>query len=187
MLLLLFLSLLAQHSWTQEPLPSPVFYKTLDSNEWVSHSIHVQKKYSRVLLVDASDRPPGRIKVLALDLNATRPAQTPSTRSYKVQVVFKTLQEAADAARGGDLVAVMSGTYAGFVVEDKPSVGEWRYIHFKAMGQPGDVIINRASPNRDWMILLRATHHIIIEGFNIAGHNMPGIDHKSARWNYARP
>lgn len=75
----------------------------------------------------------------------------------------------------------MPGTYAGFVLEDKPSAGDARYIHFKAIGQPGDVVINQASPNRDWMILLRATHHVVIQGFNLAGHNMPGIDPASPR------
>jgi hypothetical protein len=49
------------------------------------------------------------------------------------------------------------------------------------MGQPGDVIVNQASANPDWMILLRATHHVIIQGFNLAGHNVPGLDPTSPR------
>ncbi len=115
-----------------------------------------------------SQRKTGQTKLL-------RPIQ------YKVHAVFKTLQEAADAAHGGDLIAVMPGTYAGFVLEEKPDAGDGRYIHFKAMGEPGDVIINQASRNPDWMILLRATHHVIIQGFNLAGHNTPSIDPKSPR------
>ena len=105
----------------------------------------------------------------------------PQTRRYRVAAVFNTLQQAADASRGGDLVAVMPGTYAGFVLQEKPSAADWHYIHFKAMGAPGDVIINRASPTPDWMILLRATHHVIIQGFNLAGHNTPAIDPASPR------
>jgi hypothetical protein len=68
----------------------------------------------------------------------------------------------------------MPGTYAGFVIEDKPSAGDGRYIHLRAMGKPGDVIINQPSRIPDWMILLRAAHHVIIQGFNITGSNEPG-------------
>ena len=172
---------LTQNALTQGPPPSPVFYHTRNSDEWVSHSIRIQKTYPRVLVVDASEHPPQQIKVSTLSLNARPSDETPATHTYKVQVVFKTLQEAADASRGGDLIAVMPGTYAGFVLEEKPDAGDGRYIHFKAMGEPGDVIINQASRNPDWMILLRATHHVIIQGFNLAGHNTPGIDPKSPR------
>jgi len=178
---LLALVFLSPNTWAQEPLPSPVFYKTRSSDDWVSHSIHVQRTYSRVFLVDASEHPPQRIMVSALDLNAKKKGQATAPREYRVQTVFRTLQEAAYAAEGGDLIAVMPGTYAGFVLEDKPSTGDWRYIHFKAMGKPGDVIINHASRNPDWMILLRATHHVIIQGFNLAGHNGPELDLASPR------
>lgn len=182
-LLCLFIASLcpAQNGSVLEPLRSPVFYQTRDSDDWVTHSIHVQKFYSRVLVVDASEHPPQQISVAAFNLNARETGQTTAARRYRVLTVFKTLQEAADAARGGDLVAVMPGTYAGFVLEDKPSAGDGRYIHFEAMGQPGDVVINQASRNPDWMILLRATHHVIIQGFNLAGHNVPGLDPASPR------
>jgi hypothetical protein len=137
---------LVQNAWAQKPLPSPVFYQTRSSDEWVSHSIHVQKAYSRVLVVDASEHPPQRIRVSALNLNARETDQTATAREYNVQAVFRTLQEAADVAKGGDLIAVMPGTYTGFVLEDKPSAGDGQYIHFKAMGQPGDVVINQYHP-----------------------------------------
>jgi hypothetical protein len=172
---------LSQNAWAQGPLASPVFYHTRNSDEWVGHSIHIQKTYSRILVVDTSEHPPQQIKVLALNLDARPTEQTPATQTYNVQAVFRTLQAAADAAQGGDLIAVMPGTYAGFVLEDKPSAGDGRYIHFKAMGEPGDVVINQASHNPDWMILLRATHHVIIQGFNLAGHNVPGVDSISPR------
>jgi len=147
---------------------SPIFYKTQSSDEWVTHTLHVQKLYSRVLIVDASDQPPHQVRIGTLDLNTRKKDEAAPFRNYPVSKVYKTLQEAADAAQGGDLVAVMPGRYAGFVVEDKPSAGDGRYIHFKALGEPGDVVIEGPSRVADWMILLRATHHIIVQGFNIA-------------------
>jgi len=153
--------------------PSPVFFRTQDSDDWVNHSIHVQNKYARVLVVDASGHPPRSISVPSLNLNS-RENINGASKSYRVTAQFKTLQEAADAAQGGDLIAVMPGVYAGFVVEDKPSARDGHYIHFRAMGEPGDVIINQPSRIPDWLILLRATHHVIIQGFNLAGSNRPG-------------
>jgi hypothetical protein len=179
--LLITLLSFPQATRAQQIPPSPVFYKTKSSGEWVKHSIHVQQTYSRVLVVDASANPPRHIEISPLDLNA-KPADRPAaSHRYKVYAVFPTLQRAADAALGGDLVAVMPGTYAGFVLEDRPSAGDRRYIHFKAMGQPGDVVIDQPSRNPDWMILLRATHHVIIDGFNLAGHNVSGVDSSSPR------
>ena len=49
------------------PPASPVFYRTRNSDEWVSHTFHIQIRYSRVLVVDASNRPPHRIRVASLD------------------------------------------------------------------------------------------------------------------------
>jgi len=161
--------------------PSPVFYKAQNSDEWVSHTFHVQKKYSRVLVVDASPQAPRRIRAASLSLNSRGKEDAGQVRSYQVHAVYKTLQESADASQGGDLIAVMPGHYAGFVVEDKPSAGEGRYIHFKALGEPGDVIIDQPSRIPDWMILLRATHHVIVQGFNIAGNNGPGIEPRGPR------
>jgi hypothetical protein len=132
-------------------------------------------------VVDASGHLPRKIRISALNLNARKAGSVSAARTYKAYAVYRTLQEAADAASGGDLVAVMPGVYSGFVVEDKPTAGDGRYIHFKAMGEPGDVIINQASRVPDWMILLRATHHIIIQGFNLAGHNLPEVDPGSPR------
>jgi len=170
-----------QATRAQQIPPSPVFYKTKSSDEWVKHSIHVQQTYSRVLVVDASANPPRHIEISPVDLNAKPGDRPAASHRYNVYAVFRTLQEAANAALGGDLVAVMPGTYAGFVLEDKPSAGDRRYIHFKAMGQPGDVAIDQPSRNPDWMILLRATHHVIIDGFNLAGHNVSGVDPSSPR------
>jgi hypothetical protein len=158
----------------------PVFFHTQSSDEWVSHSIHVQRTYKRVLVVDASDEPPKHLKIPGLDLNSRTDVNGPA-HEYQISESFKTLQAAADAAQGGDLIAVMPGHYAGFVLEEKPSAGEDRYIHFKAMGEPGDVVIDQPSRIPDWMILLRATHHVIVQGFNIAGSNGPGIEPSGPR------
>ena len=161
--------------------PSPVFYKTENSDEWVSHTLHIQQRYARVLVVDASGHRPQFIDVARLNLNSRENDKVGLAHRYKVHAVFKTLQEAADVARGGDLIAVMPGTYAGFVVEDKMDAGDWRYIHFKAMGKPGEVTINQPSRDPDWMILLQAAHHVIVQGFNIAGSTGPGLEPEGPR------
>src|SRR3989442_7393512 len=83
---------------------SPVFYKTENSDEWVSHSLHIQQRYARVLVVDASGHPPQIIGVAPLNLNSRETDKVGPARQYKVHAVFKTLQEAADAARGGGLI-----------------------------------------------------------------------------------
>lgn len=167
---------------SQASQTSPIFYRTADSDDWVNHSIKVQRVYKRVIVVDASGHAPLQVQVRSLDLNARQPGVSRASRAYRVEAVYKTLQKAADAARGGDLIAVMPGRYAGFVLEEKPSAGDGAYIHFKAMGEPGDVVIDRASRNPDWMILLRATHHVIVEGFNLSGHNTESaIDPSSPR------
>lgn len=160
--------------------PSPVFFHTLDSNEWVSHSLHIQKRYRRVLVVDEAGKGPTYLSVPSLNLNSRLDVNGAATR-YKVSKSFSTLQDAADAAEGGDLVAVMPGHYAGFVLEEKSSAADERYIHFKAMGEPGDVVIDKPSRVADWMILLRATHHVIIQGFNIAGANESGKEPSGPR------
>jgi len=159
---------------------SPVFFHTQDSDAWVNHSILIQQRYKRVLLVDSSERPVRNLRVSSLDLNSRTRVEV-ARREYKVSASFKTLQEAADAAQGGDLIAVMPGHYAGFVLEEKSSAGDHSYIHFKAFGEAGDVVIDRPSRNPDWMILLRATHHVVIQGFNIAGSNEPGSEPSGPR------
>src|SRR5882672_6942284 len=114
-----------------QTLVSPVFYKTQNSDEWVRKTLHIQRRYSRVLLVTGADDYPKRVRVKALELN-TRNEESPSVGvTYPVGEAYKSLQEAADAARGGDLIAVMPGTYAGFVMGDKPDAADGRYIHFK--------------------------------------------------------
>jgi len=159
-----------------ETPPSPVFYKTKNSDEWVRQTLHIQRRYTRVLLVDAAGNHIKNVRVAPLVLNDPHAAVQPEPVLYPIYAVFKSLQEAADAARGGDLIAVMPGTYAGFVMGDKPGASDGHYIHVKAMGRPGDCIINRPSErDSNWMILLQAAHHVIVEGFNIAGATGPGM------------
>jgi hypothetical protein len=44
-------------------------------------------------------------------------------------------------------------------------------VRFVAMGPPGEVTIDRpaAADGDRWMILLQAAHHVVVEGFNLAG------------------
>ena len=159
---------------------SPIFLKTADSDAWVRNSFLVQEEYSRVIVVTAAETPPEKLSAATPRLN---PGPPHAARDYRVSAVFATLQEAADDARGGDLVAVMPGVYAGFHIGDKPDAGQGRYIHFRAMGEPGEVTINRPAPGKDqnWMVLLQPAHHVIVEGFNIAGATGPGLDPVGAR------
>ena len=151
-----------------ERRPAPlVFAPTRDSDAWVTASFHVQRAYARVLAVSAGPAPP-RVRVRRLDLDARAPGEA---SELAVELSFHTLQEAADAARGGDLVAVLPGRYRGFVLGDKPDAGDGRYVRFTTTGAPGQVTIDRpAQADGDrWMILLQAAHHVVVEGFEIAG------------------
>lgn len=150
----------------------PTFYKTQDSSDWVAHTFNVQSKYARVIAVTAGAAP-AKVTVGTLDLQAGPAQEAPG--ELPVTMTVKTLQEAARLAKGDDLVAVLPGTYEGFSIGDKPDAGDERYIHFKALGAPGEVIINTGSPeDPSWMVLLLAAHHVIIEGFNVAGSNQEG-------------
>ncbi len=154
--------------------PAPLtFYRTQDSSDWIAHNFKPQAKYARVIAVYSGDKPPSKVTVSKLDLDAV--AGSVPTEELAVTLAVKTLAEAADQSRGGDLVAVLPGHYAGFRLGDKPDAGDGRYVHFEALGAPGDVIIDApcgADPN--WMILLEGAHHVIVQGFNLAGTNTPG-------------
>jgi hypothetical protein len=155
--------------------PAPVtFYRTQDSSDWVTHNFKLQARYARVIVVSATDPPPAKVTVGKLDFEA--PGSTSgATEELPVTLAVKTLDEAAGQARGGDLVAVLPGHYKGFKVGDVPDAGDGRYIHFKALGKPGDVIIDAGSAaDANWMIVLEAAHHVVIQGFNLAGSNVPG-------------
>ncbi len=161
-----------------QPLPSPHFYTTQNSDDWVSHSIQLQTRYTRVLLVTTGSALTA-IDVVPMDLNNPKATGTPTR--YPVDKVFSTLQAAADAAEGGDLVAILPGTYNGMFVREKVSCGDGKYIHFKAMGAPGSVIVTNCAadaagaPLSHHMIHLFAAHHIVLDGLHVAGQTGPGL------------
>jgi hypothetical protein len=155
------------------PPPPPQFVSTESSDAWVDRTFVIQPVPARVLVVDGRGTAPATMRVPRLDLNARRPSA--AADDLPVAASFRTLQEAADAARGGDLVAAMPGSYEGFFLGDKPDAGDGRYLRFMALGRPGDVVIDRPSTHDPrWMILLEAAHHVIVQGFNIAGAAQPG-------------
>jgi hypothetical protein len=148
------------------------FYKTQESSDWVAHTFKVQSKYARVIAVTAG-APPATVSVGTLDLKGRPAAGAPV--ELPVTLTVKTIQEASKLAHGGDLVAVLPGRYDGFTIRDKADAADDSYIHYKALGAPGEVVVTTASPDDpNWMILLLAAHHVIIEGFNVAGSNQPG-------------
>ncbi len=148
------------------------FYKTQDSNDWVRHNFHLQTTYARVIVVGPKASAPAKIAVAALDLNAALAAAAPV--EVDVTTSVETLEEAVKIVKGGDLVAVMPGHYAGFTLGDVADAGDERFIHFKAMGNPGEVVIDAPTGNDPkWMIVLSAAHHVIIEGFALAGASDP--------------
>ena len=124
--------------------PAPLtFYKTLDSSDWVAHNFKVQQRYARVIAVYSGDKPPLKVTVAKLDFNV--PGSSGAAEELAVTLAVKTLEEAANQARGGDLVAVLPGRYHGFNVGDKVDAGDGRYVHFKALGAPGEVIVDSGS------------------------------------------
>lgn len=161
------------------PPPAPATFCTLrDSDAWVRASIRVQRTYTRVLAVSAAGSP-RTVRVRAFDPDARAPAGP--VMDLPVARTFTTLQAAADAARGGDLVAVLPGRYDGFVVDDRPGAGDERYVHFKAVGAV--TIDAPARTDRDrWMIYVRAAHHVILEGFELAGADQPGNMRGEGPW-----
>jgi hypothetical protein len=154
--------------------PEPVvFFRTQDSDEWVRHELQLQRSYARVIAVYATPTPPTTVAVETLDLNAFPGSQNASER--KVDIALRSLQEAADGAQGGDLVAVLPGHYRGFTIGAKSDAGDGRYIHFRALGKPGEVVIDGPSPtDAHWNVVFQAAHHIVFQGFNIAGSSPPG-------------
>lgn len=160
----------------EAPPPTPQarsFFKTQDSNEWVTRAFKVQARYSRVIVVSPDGRAPAKISAGKLDLNGPPGAEQPV--ELAVDRAVATLAEAAALVTGGELVAVLPGRYAGFSLGAKPEAGDERFIHIKALGAPGEVIIDApAREDRNWMIDLSGAHHVIIQGFNLAGSDAPG-------------
>lgn len=156
------------------------FVRTTDSDEWVDKTIVVQESYNRLIVVtgDAGSKP-RTVRVPSLRLNDRNNRRTFSEMTASAHV--KTIQDAVDISRGGDLIAVMPGRHAGFLVGDRPGTGDRQYVRIVALGQPGDVVIDRAGrEDPGWMVQIRAAHHIVIQGFDIAGSSQPGKPDRDA-------
>ncbi|MBK8257080.1 MAG: right-handed parallel beta-helix repeat-containing protein [Polyangiaceae bacterium] len=76
------------------------------------------------------------------------------------------------------------GVYTGFCLDDKSSANQGRFIHFQALGNPGQVTINKPCPQdrARWMIYLRAAHHVVIQGFELRGAETPGDTGAQGPW-----
>jgi hypothetical protein len=122
LLVVMMFTCLVFNTAAQAP-PSPVFYKTHNSDEWVRQTLHIQRRYTRV----CQDALAGYLKnvegaIGTYDLHAVQPAlfSTPLTRFTNHR--RRPMPHAAAS------IAVMPGTYAGFVMGDKPT-SDGRYIH----------------------------------------------------------
>lgn len=145
-----------------QALPEP-YFETESSDAWVAHNFKLQPRYARVLLV--GEPKVARIDVAPPSLGAASAGAT----AHDVDASFSTLQEAIDASRPGDLVAVQPGRYAGFVLGGAAGAKDGAYTFIRALGPPGSVVIDRVGANRHWMIYLQAAHHVVIEGFHLEG------------------
>src|SRR5262249_13718341 len=152
--------------------PQPVtFYRTTESNDWVAKNFKVQARYTRVIAVYTGDKAPQKVSVVRLDLNAP-PGAPQVSEELPVALAVHTREEASKASKGGALGAVLPGHYAGCVIGDRPDTGDEKYVHFKALGAPGEVTIDAPPPSdQNWMVHLQGAHHVILQGFNIAGSN----------------
>jgi hypothetical protein len=153
--------------------PRPLtFFKTLDSSAWVAKNFKAGARPLRVIAV-SQGAPPAQVHVRRLAFDVA--ARSAPAEDVPVSLAVKTLQEAAAQARGGDLVAVLPGRYEGFAIGDVADASDERYVHFEALGNPGDVVIDAPSKvDPTFMILLRSAHHVVVEGFALAGTNTPG-------------
>lgn len=160
----------------------PGFVIAGSSDVWVQESFRVQPGFDRLILVDGSDTPARAAAVPPLDLNRPDPA-VPRAPERAADLVVATLQEAVDASRGGDLIAVMPGAYAGFVMGKRPGVGQGAYIRMVALGPPGAVKITSAAPGYPrWMAYFRTAQYVIFEGFHLAGQSQPGAAAPDTPW-----
>ncbi|MBN1284738.1 MAG: hypothetical protein JXB47_05005, partial [Anaerolineae bacterium] len=78
---------------------------------------------------------------------------------------FETIQAAWEASAPGDLIIIMPGEYRGVQAEEK-SGADGAYIHFKAWGEPGSVVVSgTAFPEKDWLrddfYFIDASYYII--------------------------
>lgn len=150
--------------------PLPDFVRTDDSDEWVARTFVLQASYRRALLVGGPARATVAVPAPSLARSARGAGGSPPLVEVPVAATYGTIGEALADAKGGDLVAVSPGRYQGFVVGHDPSMKDGAYVVVKALGQPGEVVIDRP-PTADpsWMIFVEGGHHLVIDGFAIRG------------------
>jgi hypothetical protein len=172
----------APHRFAVATVPSQ-YVIAGSSDAWVLASFQVQQHFERLILVDAGATPARAAVVPPLDLGAAvpAPAQGPPRKAH---LLVATLQEAVDASRGGDVIAVMPGAYQGFVMGKRPGVGQGQYIRMVALGPPGAVKIDRPAPGPDprWMAYFRTAQYVIFEGFHLVGQSKPGEPTPDTPW-----
>ena len=151
----------------------PPFVRTDDSDVWVARSFVLQPAYTRALLVGAGPA----LAEVEVPPPSLAPSPGPPVK-VKVAATFATIGEAIAEAKGGDLIAVRPGRYAGFVVAHDATMKDGAYVVVKALGQPGEVVVDRgAIADPDWMILVKAGHHLVIDGLALRG----SVDGKGPR------
>ena len=154
-----------------QPVSAPTSPAT-DSDAWVRREFEIQSKFTRVLAVGT---PEGSNTVRVRRLQLERSGPSSELEEFAVDERFDTLQQAADAAKGGDLVAVWPGSYVGFELRHPEGTGPGRFIRFTALGEPGQVVIQRGAPkNPSWMLALTDVSYVVVDGFEIVGVNRPG-------------
>lgn len=173
----------ASHRFAVATVP-PQYAIAGSSDAWVHASFQVQQGFERLILVDGSASPAHAAVVPPLDLGAVAPP-APQGPPRRAHLVVATLQEAVDASRGGDVIAVMPGTYQGFVMDKRPGVRQGQYIRMVALGPPGAVKINRAPSGTGdprWMAYFRTAQYVIFEGFHLVGQSRPGEPTPDTPW-----
>jgi hypothetical protein len=144
-----------------------------DTEAFLNTNFNIQAQYARVLCVGAG---------CPAEVEATAPCLTASCdhapQTYPIEATFDTIQAAWEAAAPGDLVIVMPGQYRGLQAEEK-SGADGAYIHIKAWGAPGSVVVNAvAFPEKDWLrdhFYFIDTSYYIIEGIAFDGAERAGL------------
>lgn len=142
---------------------SDAYFRTESSDDWVKHNFVLQDRYARVLLVGEP-----RVETVRVAPPSLGPGSV-GAKDHHVDATFATIQEAIDASKPGDLIAVQPGTYAGFVAGPIEGAGDGAYTFIRALGPPGSVVIDRPGLDKNWMFYLRTAHHIVVEGFHLKG------------------
>lgn len=134
-----------------------------DTDDFLDTHFHLQARYNRVLCVSQHDDCPDQIETTVPCLTG---ACDHLPQTYPVEAKLNNLQLASSTANPGDLVIIMPGQYSGLLV-DRKSGADGAYIHFKAWGEPGQVVVNTPGDpdrNNDFLFYFIAADYYIIEG-----------------------